>query len=60
MLGTKNKIKEMEVPDWGESVLKNMKEYKRAQDELNKMYEEVLRLALNMPSSKGMFTEICE
>ncbi len=60
MNGIKNEIREMDVPVWGESVLKQIKEYGRAQDEMNKMYEEILRLAINKPSRKGIFTDICE
>jgi hypothetical protein len=60
MNGTKNEIREMNVPVWGESVLKGMKEYKRAQDEWNKIHAEFIRLAFNMPKRKGIFTDICE
>ncbi len=58
-----NVIREMDVPVWGESMLKGMKEYKRAQDEMNKLYEAYLRLVLFPPyiqTKEGIKEFICE
>ena len=55
-----NEIMEMKVPDWGESLIKSIKSYQIAQDEMNEMYNRILQLDLNKPNRKGEFTKICE